>query len=59
MKKFNTDKAYILMAIIALLIGFYAMYQQSLVQAAEFRARVAEELMEKSQDAVVNSEVSR
>lgn len=56
--KVNTDKAYIVMAIIALLIGFYAMYQQSLVQAAEFKARVAEELMEKSQDAVVNSEVS-
>lgn len=57
--KLNTDKAYIVMAIIAVLIGFYAMYQQSLVQAAEFRARVAEELMEKSQDAVVNSEVTR
>lgn len=56
--KLNTDKAYVVMAVIALLLGFYCMYQQSLVQAAEFKARVAEELLEKSQDAVVNSEVS-
>ena len=37
-------------------IGFVAM--QSRIQAAEFRAHVAEELLEKSQDAIVNKEVA-
>lgn len=37
-------------------IGFVAM--QSRIQAAEFRAHVAEELLEKSQDKLVNQEVA-
>jgi hypothetical protein len=56
--KVNTDRAYIVMALIALAVGLFAVYQQSALQAAEFRAHVAEELMERSQDALVNKEVS-
>ena len=46
------------MALIALALGLVAVYQQSALQAAEFRAQVAEELLERSQDAIVNKEVS-
>lgn len=42
--------------VMALCIGFVAM--QSRIQAAEFRAHVAEELLEKSQDRLVNQEVA-
>ncbi len=42
--------------VMALCIGFVAM--QSRIQAAEFRAHIAEELLEKSQDAIVNQEVA-
>ena len=44
------------MVVFGLCIGFVAM--QSRIQAAEFRAHVAEELLEKSQDAIVNKEVA-
>lgn len=44
------------MVVFGLCIGFVAM--QSRIQAAEFRAHVAEELLEKSQDAIVNQEVA-
>ena len=42
--------------VMALCIGFVAM--QSRIQAAEFRAHIAEELLEKSQDRLVNQEVA-
>ncbi|CAB4144970.1 hypothetical protein UFOVP657_4 [uncultured Caudovirales phage] len=42
--------------VMAVCIGFVAM--QSRIQAAEFRAHVAEELLEKSQDRLVNQEVA-
>ncbi len=42
--------------VMAVAIGFVAM--QSRIQAAEFRAHVAEELLEKSQDQIVNNEVA-
>lgn len=42
--------------VMALCIGFVAM--QSRIQAAEFRAHVAEELLEKSQDRLINQEVA-
>jgi uncharacterized membrane-anchored protein YhcB (DUF1043 family) len=44
------------MVVFGLCIGFVAM--QSRIQAAEFRAHIAEELLEKSQDAIVNQEVA-
>lgn len=52
------EKAYVVMGVVALLLAGFAMYQQSELQAAEFRAHVAEELLEKSQDALVNQEVT-
>ena len=42
--------------VFGLCIGFVAM--QSRIQAAEFRAHVAEELLERSQDKLVNQEVA-
>jgi hypothetical protein len=42
--------------VMAVAIGFVAM--QSKIQAAEFRAHIAEELLEKSQDQIVNNEVA-
>jgi len=44
---------------VALVLGFMLMYQQSKAQEAEFKAHVAQELLEKSQDSIVNSEVTR
>jgi hypothetical protein len=51
-------KGYIVMSCIALAFGMFAIYQQSVIQAAEFRAHVAEELLQKSQDTIVNNEVA-
>jgi hypothetical protein len=51
-------KSHIVMSCIALAFGMFAIYQQSVIQAAEFRAHVAEELLQKSQDTIVNNEVA-
>ena len=58
MRKLSPVSAYVVMALIALALGLVAVYQQSALQAAEFRAHVAEDLLERSQDAIVNKEVS-
>ena len=42
----------------ALVLLMIAVYQQSVIQRAYFKAHVAEELIERSQDAIVNKEVS-
>ena len=42
----------------ALVLLMLAVYQQSVIQRAYFKANVAEKLMERSQDALVNKEVS-
>jgi len=52
-------KSHIIGWTVALVLCFMLMYQQSKAQEAEFRAHVAQELLEKSQDAIVNAEVSR
>lgn len=44
------------LTVLAITITFVVM--QGKIQAAEFRAHVAEELLEKSQDAIVNQEVA-
>jgi len=51
-------KGYVVMGIVALALGMTCIYQQSCIQAAEFKASVAEELLEKSQDRLVNQEVA-
>ena len=43
---------------VALVLGLTLIYQQSKVQEAEFKSHVAQELLEKSQDAIVNQEVA-
>lgn len=57
-KMTTAEKAYVVMGFVALMLAGFAMYQQSELQAAEFRAHVAEELLDKSQDALVNQEVT-
>lgn len=57
-KMTTAEKAYVVMGFVALMLAGFAMYQQSVLQATEFRAHVAEELLEKSQDALVNQEVT-
>jgi len=46
------------MGVVALLLAGFAMYQQSELQATEFQLHVKEELLERSQDALVNQEVT-
>jgi hypothetical protein len=52
-------KSHIIGWTVALVLCMMLMYQQSKMQAVEFKAHVAQELLEKSQDQIVNNEVSR